>query len=205
SVIAITDLNGPGRSFRCGRSGWPGSTAIWCDSCRWGPRTNRLVRRRRWGSSSVADRVHFHEHLIFSPGTQVVTLRAILGQGGQVLHSQGSVAVVVRSPRDLEHSYRVRFPDGSEHALRREDVVALAQYKEGRIGDTQINVARVDLFGRVIYRCIIGSRAYGLDDDQSDIDYRGIFLPPAHLQWSLYGVPDQIEHHDAQEQFWELQ
>jgi protein-S-isoprenylcysteine O-methyltransferase Ste14 len=29
-----------------------------------------------------------------------------------------------------------------------------------------------------------------LDDDRSDTDYRGIFLPPAELQWSLYGVPE---------------
>lgn len=57
----------------------------------------------------------------------------------------------------------------------------------------------------MIYRCVIGSRAYGLDDNQSDTDYRGIFLPPAELQWSLYGVPEQIECHETQEHYWELQ
>lgn len=153
----------------------------------------------------MTDRVHFHEHLIFSPGTQIVTLRDVLGKGGRVLHPRGAVGVIVRSPRDLEHSYWVRFPDGIEEALRREDVTTLAQYTEGQIGDSQINVARHNLFNRVIYRCIIGSRAYGLDDDESDTDYRGIFLPPTELQWSLFGVPDQIECHETQEQFWELQ
>lgn len=153
----------------------------------------------------MTERVHFHENLIFSPGTQIVTLRDVVGKGGRVLHPRGSVGVIVRSPRDLEHSYWVRFPDGIEEALRREDVVTLAQYAEGQIGDSQINVARHNLFNRVIYRCIIGSRAYGLDDDQSDTDYRGIFLPPTELQWSLFGVPDQIECHETQEQFWELQ
>ena len=49
-----------------------------------------------------------------------------------------------------------------------------------------------ELLDRVIYRCVIGSRAYGLDDDVSDTDRRGIFLPPADLHWSLGGVPEQI-------------
>ncbi|HLJ10309.1 MAG TPA: nucleotidyltransferase domain-containing protein [Planctomycetaceae bacterium] len=143
--------------------------------------------------------------VIFSPGTQIVTLRDIVAPTGRVLHPRGSVAVVVRSPRDFEHSYRIRFPDADEETLHRDDVVTLAQFTEGRIGDAQINVARHDLFDRVIYRCTIGSRAYGLDDEKSDTDYRGIFLPPAELQWSLYGVPDQIDCHETQEQFWELQ
>ena len=39
----------------------------------------------------------------------------------------------------------------------------LAQYKEGEIGDAQTIAAQNNLYERVIYRCIIGSRAYGLD------------------------------------------
>ncbi len=36
--------------------------------------------------------------------------------------------------------------------------------------------AKCDLYEHVIYRCVIGSRAYGLDEDGSDIDRRGIYL-----------------------------
>ena len=61
------------------------------------------------------------------------------------------------------------------------------------------------LYDRIILRCIIGSRAYGLDDDRSDTDYRGIFLPPAKAHWSLYGVPEQFERYETQEHYWELQ
>lgn len=57
----------------------------------------------------------------------------------------------------------------------------------------------------VIYRCLIGSRAYGLATEQSDTDRRGIFLPPAERQWSLAGVPEQIEREETQECYWELQ
>lgn len=57
----------------------------------------------------------------------------------------------------------------------------------------------------IIYRCIIGSRAYGLDDAESDTDRRGIYLPPARLHWSLAGLPEQIEDAAAQECYWELE
>lgn len=63
----------------------------------------------------------------------------------------------------------------------------------------------VDLFAHTVYRCIMGSRAYGLDDEKSDTDYRGVYLPPADLHWSLDGVPDQLEREETQEHYWEVQ
>ena len=153
----------------------------------------------------MTDRVHQNPNLIFSVGTQVVSLREIVGQSGRTQHPRGSVGVIIRSPGDLEHSYRVRFPDSVEEALRCDELVPLAQFQEGAIGDSLVSADRTNLYERVIYRCIIGSRAYGLDDEQSDTDYRGIFLPPADLHWSLYGVPDQIECHETQEHYWEFQ
>ena len=153
----------------------------------------------------MTERVHQNPNLIYSEGTQVVSLRDVVAHGGRVLHPRGAVGVIVRSPGDLDHSYRVRFLDGVEEALHREDVVMLAHFKEGEIGDVQISAARGNLYDRVIYRCVVGSWAYGLDDDQSDTDYRGIFLPPAELHWSLYGVPEQLECYETQEHYWELQ
>ena len=64
---------------------------------------------------------------------------------------------------------------------------------------------RADLYERVIYRCVIGSQAYGLADADSDVDRRGIYLPTADLHWSLYGVPEQLENDETQEAYWELQ
>ena len=153
----------------------------------------------------MAKRVHHHTNLIFSVGTQVVALRDVVGQNGRILHPRGSVGVIVKSPRDLEHSYRVRFLDGVEEALKPSELTLLAKYKEGEIGDSNITAGRSNLFERVIYKCVIGSRAYGLEDDQSDTDYRGFYLPPAELQWSLYGVPEQLECEETQEAYWEIQ
>jgi predicted nucleotidyltransferase len=153
----------------------------------------------------MTERVHRHPSLIFSEGTQIVCLREIFGQGGRKLHPKGAVGVIVQSPVDLDHSYRVRFLDGLEVALQQDELVMLAHFKEGEIGDSQISIARSNLYDRVIFRCVIGSRAYGLDDQESDTDYRGIYLPPADLHWSLYGVPEQIECYETQEHYWELQ
>ncbi|MEZ4727824.1 MAG: nucleotidyltransferase domain-containing protein [Caldilineaceae bacterium] len=41
---------------------------------------------------------------------------------------------------------------------------------------------------------MVGSRAYGLAHEESDTDRRGVYLPPADLHWSLYGVPEQLEN-----------
>jgi predicted nucleotidyltransferase len=153
----------------------------------------------------MPDRVHYHPNLIYSPGTQVVALVEVLGQSGKVLHPRGSVGVVVRSPVDSEHPYRVRFADGIEGSLRRDQLMMLARYKESEIGDAGITALRCNLYERVIYRCVIGSQAYGLAGEGSDIDRRGIFLPPADLHWSLYGVPDQLENDETQEAYWEVQ
>jgi len=156
-------------------------------------------------SESMPNRVHQHVNLIFSVGTQVVTLRDIIGQNGRTLHPRGSVGVVVKSPRDLEHSYRVRFLDGVEEALKPSELTLLAKFKEGEIGDSEITAGRSNLFDRIIFQCVIGSRAYGLEDDQSDTDRHGFYLPPAELHWSLYGVPTQLECEERQEAYWEIQ
>lgn len=153
----------------------------------------------------MSDRVHYHPDLIFSPGTQVVTLIDIPGAAGLVLHPRGTVGVVIKAPTDHEHSYRVRFADGLEAPLKRNEVTMLAQFKEGEIGDSGVLTAHTDLCERVIYRCVIGSQAYGLADAESDVDRRGIYLPAADAHWSLYGVPEQLENDAAQEAYWELQ
>ena len=153
----------------------------------------------------MTERVHHNPDLIFSVGTQVVTLRDIVDEAGRRLAPRGSVGVVTKSPNDLQHSYRVRFSDGLEQPLRRDDVVMLAQFKEGQTGDSSVSNEHSSLLDRVFYRCVIGSRAYGLDQADSDVDYRGIYLPTAEAQWSLYGVPDQVERQETQEHYWELQ
>lgn len=120
-------------------------------------------------------------------------------------HPGGAVGVVVKSPADRRHAYRVRFSDGFEAALHHDDLVLLAEYKQGSINDAGRVLSHHGLGERVILRCIIGSRAYELHEESSDIDRRGVYLPPAELHWSLFGVPEQLENEQTQEAYWELQ
>lgn len=149
----------------------------------------------------MPDRVHNPPHLIYSPGSQVVALVDVVS--GDVRHPRGAVGVVLRSPTDLDHAYRVGFPDGTEASLRRQDLTLLAAVKEAEIGDATL--ASADLYQRVILRCVIGSQAYGLAGDGSDVDRRGVYLPTAEAHWSLHGVPEQLENDATQEVYWELQ
>lgn len=153
----------------------------------------------------MTHRVHNHPSLILAVGTQVVALKSIMGQHGRILHPSGAVGVIIRAPKDLQHDYRVKFGDCVEAAIDPGNLTPLALYKEGQIGDDTINASRHNLFNHVIFRCVIGSRAYGLADDASDVDRRGFYLPPAELHWSLYGVPEQIENDATQEAYWEVQ
>jgi predicted nucleotidyltransferase len=148
-------------------------------------------------------------HLILPVGTQVVALVEVRGTDGRPAHPRGAVGVITQSPADVWHSYRVRFPDGFEASFRRQDLAILSHYKAGGVGRTAGELtgplAEYDLYEHVIYRCVIGSRAYGLDDERSDTDLRGVYLPPAERHWSLYGVPEQLENPETEETYWEIQ
>jgi hypothetical protein len=141
--------------------------------------------------------------MIFHEGTQIVTLVDINASNGQMKH-KGSVGVIINSPRDTTHSYRVRFPDGVEASIKRADFSirreALAMNIKQGAQDREHDFSQY-----VIYRCIVGSRAFGLENEESDTDLRGIFLPPADLHWSLSGVPEQYESQATEECYWELQ
>ena len=115
---------------------------------------------------------------------------------------RGAVGVIVSQPQDNFHSYRVRFPNGNEAMLKRQEF-AIKKHFSDLEKTSALDDMNLDEF--VIYRCIVGSRAYGLDQESSDVDRRGIYLPPAEMQWSLYGVPEQIEHKESEECYWEIQ
>jgi hypothetical protein len=139
---------------------------------------------------------------VISAGTQVVLKVTKVLPGGEQAKPLGSVGVVLESPPDNGQPYLVCFADGQtvnayfqELALRRREV-------EDELGETT-----EDLRPWIIYRCQVGSKAFGLACDESDDDLRGIFLPPARLHWSLRRMPEQLEFADQErdEVYWELE
>lgn len=122
-------------------------------------------------------------------------------QDDKGFRKSGSVGVVMECPPHNGLPYLIQFTDGSmvkatfdELALRRQEINALLSDEE------------YDYTQHVIYRCQVGSKAFGLSSDESDDDLRGIFLPPAERHWSLFQVPEQIELQDeSDEVYWELE
>lgn len=152
------------------------------------------------GNTSVTE-----HSLIYSVGTQVVAQKEVMAANDRIAHPAGAVGVIVRSPVDRTHAYRVKFNDGFEAPIHHDQLVRLAEFKSNSIRDNDAPLMSSGLYDRVIYRCVIGSRAYGLEDEASDTDRRGIYLPAADLHWSLFGVPEQLENDETQEVYWELQ
>jgi hypothetical protein len=137
-------------------------------------------------------------------GTQVVLkVDKILPDGS--LRQRGGVGVIMHSPADNEQAYTLRFAEGQtaqayfgELAIRRKEI------------EDQLAATGEDLrpwITWIIYRCQVGSRAFGLAGDDSDTAVRGIYLPPARLHWSLFKLPEQLEFTDAagDEVYWELE
>jgi predicted nucleotidyltransferase len=127
-------------------------------------------------------------HLVIPPGTKVLT------------RSEGRVGVIVHVPATPEHAYRVRFADGREDSYGR-DELRIFKHVDAEI---PFGPDFAYLLRFVMFRCVVGSTAFGLNDDESDVDRRGFFLPPADLHWGLAGVPEQIET-EHEECYWEIE
>jgi len=150
------------------------------------------------------DAEFFEPYLILPVGTQVVMRAAIRDINDVVQRARGSVGVIVDIDLDALHNYRVRFPDAGELTLARETFAPRKQMRQAELDQMQ-GIDHATLYPHVMYRCIIGSRAFGLDTDDSDTDRRGFYLAPATVQWSLAGAPEQLERPETQETYWELQ
>ena len=135
----------------------------------------------------------------------VVTRARLRPIGGGDERPVGSAGRIVQSPTDADHSYRVELVDGTQLMARREQLAILKHFQAQGLDAGPDVLEDYDLYQHVIYRCVTGSRAYGLEREGSDTDRRGIYLPPADMHWSLFGVPEQLENKEEEEAYWELQ
>ena len=139
--------------------------------------------------------------LILPVGTQVVLLKMTPPAGGAAPRP-GAIGVIV-APPETDTLYRIRLVDGTEVQLTRSQFSVRKQHQQASFLGRQVwdeNVLREG----IILKVIVGSRAYGLERDGSDTDRRGVYVPPADLHWSLFGVPEQIECEASQECYWEV-
>ncbi len=143
--------------------------------------------------------------MILSVGTKVVLQNDLKTIGGKSIKMTGSVGTIRVSPRDNAHRYRIGFIDEMEVMATREQIAILKHFQNIDFGQNQNVINKYNLFNHVILKCIVGSRAYGLDHEKSDVDRRGIYQSPAQLHWSLEAVPGQLEIKETDECYWELE
>lgn len=146
-----------------------------------------------------------HPPPILPVGTRVVARASRSASAARPALEPGMVGEIVAAPADAEHSYLVRFVGGGEARLLRGELAILEHHKDLERSPAHAPLDDHGLARCVIYRCVVGSRAYGLATEASDWDRRGIYLPPADRHWSLAGVPEQLEDDATQECYWELQ
>jgi hypothetical protein len=110
-----------------------------------------------------------------SAGTQVVVTTEALGTNAMPVHPRGAVGIIARTPAGTEAHYLIRFPDGFETSFTREQFDILKHFKD-RLPARSGADSDFELEQCVVYRCVVGSRAYGLETDTSDTDIRGVPL-----------------------------
>ena len=139
---------------------------------------------------------------VIPAGTQVVLKTAKPLPSSEQFKPAGSVGVVIECPPENEKPYQVQFADGQTVEAHFGDLALRRREVEDALGTVS-----EDLRPYIMYRCQVGSKAFGLASDDSDDDLRGIYLPPARLHWSLRALPEQLEYNDGQrdEVYWELE
>ncbi|MFO0942938.1 MAG: nucleotidyltransferase domain-containing protein [Pirellulales bacterium] len=144
---------------------------------------------------------------MLSVGTQVVLLSPLLEPSGQIRYPRGSVGIIIEKFISTGQ-YRIRFIDQAVELVEQRNLTTLSKFKSEQSSTSSVESQledRGELYKHIILQCVIGSQAYGLASDASDIDRRGCYLAPAELQWSILGAPEQLECHETQECYWEVE
>ena len=142
---------------------------------------------------------------VWPAGTMVLTLREVDPRDGGRVRPKGACGVIARCPEEAGGEYLVSFPDGGEFWVQARALDILKHYQKGELDNVEAVAQANDLYAHIHYRCVVGSRAYGLEHEDSDTDLRGFYVAPARLQWSLFGTPEQLQRPDSDECYWELE
>jgi uncharacterized protein len=144
-------------------------------------------------------------NFIIPVGTQVVLRYDRRVPGTDNVKPAGTVAEVVESPDSNDRPYLVQFLDGASFRLKFGEL--LVRRRDHSVEENAIATAGPDVSVFVVYRVMVGSRAFGLSTESSDEDRRGVFLPPAEWHWSLTKPPEQVEFFSegVEEVDWEIE
>jgi len=134
-------------------------------------------------------------------GTQVV-----LRIAGRDLDGHPVQAGATGRVRDQDGCrYGVELPDGRVVSCVRGDV-ELRRRWQARVGLGAAALSGQQLVEeRTVYAAVVGSRAFGLDVNDSDTDVRGTYQAPTTSFWSLVKPPAHVDGPGAEQFSWELE
>ncbi|MEU8222164.1 nucleotidyltransferase domain-containing protein [Kribbella sp. NPDC048915] len=134
-------------------------------------------------------------------GTQVVIrVAAPDDQGGTAQRgATGRVAGITPDGR-----YTVRLVDGRATVAQRDQLSLRTAYQDEAIELNQPDGDRL-VREHTIYAVVVGSRAFGLDTDESDTDTRGVYVAPTEAFWSLAKPPTHVDGPEPEWFSWEVE
>jgi len=137
--------------------------------------------------------------MIIPKGTDVVLRSPQRAEDGYMLKS----GTVGRVTGFYYNTYELTLPSGRKATCQRDQLVVQKRNVLEKIAKSQYDWN--NLKGEIIYEAVVGSCAWGLSDENSDTDRKGIFILPFPVLSSLYSSPDEIQDHKSDSQYWEVQ
>ena len=132
-------------------------------------------------------------------GTRVLLKNELRGEDG-FLHRASTPATV----RDLFHNtYLLETASGRRLKAERDQIRMAREELLADLGARQWDFRR--LRESVMYEAVVGSRAWGLADEESDEDVRGWFVAPFDDVVGLWEHPDEIQDPDTDAAYWEIE
>jgi predicted nucleotidyltransferase len=137
------------------------------------------------------------DKIILPKGTRVV-LRHRVEQDGLYAKS-GSLGKVLSFDN---RQYTVEFPNGGTFSVPRDYLKLQSKDLLDKLGQRQWEFS--EFSEDVCLEVVVGSTAWGLSDENSDEDVRGVFVLPAEARAGLWEPPDEIHHPETDTAYWEI-
>jgi predicted nucleotidyltransferase len=132
-------------------------------------------------------------------GTRVILKTELRGEDG-FLHRASTPATV----RDVFHdTYLLETASGRRLRAERDQIRMAREDLLADLGTRQWDFRR--LSESVQFEAVVGSRAWGLAEEDSDEDVRGWFLLPFDEHVGLWDRPDEIQDPETDAAYWEIE
>ena len=138
------------------------------------------------------------QNIVLPRGTRVVLRTDVQGEDG-FWHKEASLAVV----RDVSHhTYILQTPSGRVLTVQRDQITVQRADLLADLGRRQWEYRK--LRDEVIFASVVGSRAWGLADEDSDEDVRGCFVAPFEASSGLWRMPEDLVDPVTDASYWEV-